>query len=548
MREKLMLIFTVPSIVLLVACFMTNNIILWIVSILAILGTFVALFSMGNNATCNETKVKELEEEINKIKNDALADDEVRALMVDVLEKLKIGFLGYRIEKMPNNPKVAEITKLINESMDKFNKDIDYSLEVLTEYGNSNFAFKVDTSHTSGKTGSLLLSIKALGSSVSEFIALISKTAQTLNENIEVLTSASNNLSISSNQQAASLEETAAALEEITSTIINNTENTNKMSIFAKDVNQATLEGRRLANETAVSMEDINEQVKAINDAIGLIDQIAFQTNILSLNAAVEAATAGEAGKGFAVVAGEVRNLASRSADVAKEIKELVSNATSKADHGKEIATQMINGYAKLNENIENTITLINNITEASKEQRTGIEQINDAVTQLDQATQQNALAANNISLMAKEIQTLSGKLLETAEHATFEEKAIEQICDMDMTMFLNRLKLNHVNFKNTNCQKLGSKSSWTVVKETECNLGKWIIESEQAQKPFTRTSNWETLKQKHLLVHRGMQDIIDENSTTSNNSTLARQSKELDDAISGVFETIQQVKRDNCK
>ena len=218
------------------------------------------------------------------------------------------------------------------------------------------------------------------------------------------------------------MEETAAALEEITSTIINNTENTNNMAILQKEVNIASNEGRRLADETAKSMEEINIQVIEINNAISLIDQIAFQTNILSLNAAVEAATAGEAGKGFAVVAAEVRNLASRSADVAKEIKHLVVTATSKANHGKEIASQMIEGYSKLNDNINNTISLINRITDVSKEQQ-AIEQINDAVTELDQATQQNAIAASYISSMAKEIQTLSHKLLETANHAKFDQK-----------------------------------------------------------------------------------------------------------------------------
>ncbi|RXJ93678.1 chemotaxis protein, partial [Arcobacter sp. CECT 8989] len=128
-----------------------------------------------------------------------------------------------------------------------------------------------------------------------------------------------------------------------------------------------------------------------MNDAISVIDQIAFQTNILSLNAAVEAATAGEAGKGFAVVAGEVRNLASRSAEAAKEIKSLVENATQKSGDGKQIAGNMIEGYTHLNENIQNTHGLIKNVAESSKEQKTGIEQISIAVNQLDQQTQKNA-------------------------------------------------------------------------------------------------------------------------------------------------------------
>ena len=547
MKNKSIFLFLMLSVLSLVSCFIANNIALWIGSIITIGASAFLLFHLNKNFLKIELELEELKNDCEIKQNNSNQDNDIRDEIIDVLEKLKIGFLGYKIEKIPNDSKVAEVTKLINESMDKFNKDIDYALEILTEYGNANFAFEVKTNDLSGKTGSLLLGIRALGSSVSEFIALISLTANSLNNNVETLTTASNNLSVASNQQAASLEETAAALEEITSTIINNTENTTKMAIFAKEVNLASNEGRRLADETAKSMEEINTQVIEINNAISLIDQIAFQTNILSLNAAVEAATAGEAGKGFAVVAAEVRNLASRSADVAKEIKNLVLTATSKANHGKEIASQMIEGYCKLNDNISNTISLINNITDASKEQREGIEQINDAVTELDQATQQNAIAASNINSMAKEIQTLSFKLLDTANHAKFDQKALEQVCDMDLTMFLNRLKLDHVNFKNRNCVKLGSKTTWSVVKETECNLGKWIIESEQNNKSFTKTQNWNHLKEVHLQVHKGMQDIIIENANGSNNQVLGKQAHALDEAISSVFGMIQQVKRENC-
>ena len=547
MKSKSIFLFSMLSVLILVSSFIANNIALWIVSIVVIAIAAFLFFDLNKDSAKIKAELEELRKTCELKTLNANEDNDIRDEIIDVLEKLKIGFLGYKVQNIPNDPKVAQVAKLINESMDKFNQDIDYSLEILTEYGNANFAYEVKTNKLSGKTGSLLLGIRALGSSVSEFIALINITANALNDNVETLTVASNNLSISSNQQAASLEETAAALEEITSTIINNTENTNKMAVFAKEVNIASNEGRKLADETALSMEDINVQVNEINNAIVLIDQIAFQTNILSLNAAVEAATAGEAGRGFAVVAAEVRNLAARSADVAKEIKNLVINATTKANHGKEIASQMIEGYSKLNNNINNTIDLINNITEASKEQQAGIEQINDAVTQLDQATQQNAQAASNINNMAKEIQSLSSKLLETANHAKFDPKALEQVCDMDLTMFLNRLKLNHVNFKNTNCVKLGSKTNWTVVKETECALGKWIMESEQKDEEFTKTQNWTHLKEVHLNVHKGMQDIIIENANVSNNEVLGKQAHALDESISEVFWTIQQVKRDNC-
>ena len=182
------------------------------------------------------------------------------------------------------------------------------------------------------------------------------------------------------------------------------------MASFSSSVTKSANDGEKLANQTTVAMDEINTQVNLINEAISIIDQIAFQTNILSLNAAVEAATAGEAGKGFAVVAAEVRNLASRSAEAAKEIKTIVENATKKANDGKEIANHMINGYKELNENISQTINLISDIEMSSKEQLMGIEQINDAVNILDQQTQQNAAVANQtheVSLITDQIAKL---------------------------------------------------------------------------------------------------------------------------------------------
>jgi methyl-accepting chemotaxis protein len=167
-------------------------------------------------------------------------------------------------------------------------------------------------------------------------------------------------------------------------------------------------------------MDEINTEVTAISEAISVIDQIAFQTNILSLNAAVEAATAGEAGKGFAVVAQEVRNLASRSADAANEIKALVSNANNKANEGKAIADEMINGYTHLNESITKTLELLTDVSNASKEQQQGIEQINQAVSKLDQQTQKNATVASHTQEIAVQTQTIAQTIVDDANEKEF--------------------------------------------------------------------------------------------------------------------------------
>ena len=195
------------------------------------------------------------------------------------------------------------------------------------------------------------------------------------------------------------------------------------METHSKELSSSIEEGQKLANITVDSMDSINEQTQSIADAITVIDQIAFQTNILSLNAAVEAATAGEAGRGFAVVAAEVRNLASRSAEAAKEIKDLVENATSKTNSGKKIADDMIKGYIKLKENIAKTTEVIDDISISSSEQRTSIEQINDVVNRLDRQTQNNASVASQTHDIAINTSKIAKKILETVNEKEFRNK-----------------------------------------------------------------------------------------------------------------------------
>jgi len=264
------------------------------------------------------------------------------------------------------------------------------------------------------------LGINSLQESVNNMLVENKENGLTLDKSSDILLENVDVLSKNSNDAASALEETAAALEEVTSNISNNTENVVKMSNFANEVTNSANKGQELASQTTVAMDEINTEVSAISDAISVIDQIAFQTNILSLNAAVEAATAGEAGKGFAVVAQEVRNLASRSAEATDEIRNLVENATKKANNGKKIADGMISGYKDLNQSITKTTELIKDIEMASKEQLSGIEQINDAVNNLDQQTQQNAMIASQAHDVAMQTDQIAKLVVDNANSKEF--------------------------------------------------------------------------------------------------------------------------------
>ena len=342
---------------------------------------------------------------------------------ISVLGEFEQGDLCQRLNINVSNPALMQLKSVLNQMANNLENNIDNILNILEKYSNYHYLEKVPTNNVKEHLLKLAGGVNTLGESITQMLVENKSNGLTLGESSNILLSNVDKLNISSNEAATSLEETAAALEEITSNIRNNTENIAKMSKLSSEVTVSASQGEKLANQTTVAMDEINTQVNAINEAISVIDQIAFQTNILSLNAAVEAATAGEAGKGFAVVAAEVRNLASRSAEAAKEIKTIVENATKKANDGKDIANNMISGYKVLNENISLTINLIQDIEMSSKEQLSGIEQINDAVTQLDQQTQQNAAVASQTHDVAVVTDEIAKLIVNNADEKEFAGK-----------------------------------------------------------------------------------------------------------------------------
>ncbi len=366
---------------------------------------------------------KIVNENINRTKIKIDEDRETIDKTIAVLAEFENGDLSQRVTVSTSNPALKELTSLLNKMANNIENNIGNVLKVLEEYSNYNYLNTVDTHGIKKHLLELANGVNSLGTSITHMLVDNKHNGLTLQESSTKLLNDVDTLNISSNEAASSLEQTAAALEEITSNMSNNTENVIEMANYANEVTNSVQTGQTLASQTTVSMDAINNEVISIHEAIDVIDQIAFQTNILSLNAAVEAATAGEAGKGFAVVAQEVRNLASRSAEAANEIKKLVENATTKANDGKNIANKMIDGYSELNQSITKTIELISNIENATKEQQVGIVQINDAVNLLDQQTQKNAIVASNTKNIATQTQTIANTIVDNANNKEFKGK-----------------------------------------------------------------------------------------------------------------------------
>ncbi|UJP03742.1 MAG: methyl-accepting chemotaxis protein [Nitrosomonas sp.] len=243
-------------------------------------------------------------------------------------------------------------------------------------------------------------------------IGRVKESTTVLEEVADELTSSSVDLSSRTENQASSLEETASSMEEITSTVQQNAGNAKQANILVQEARKQAEKSGSVVSSTMQAMSQINESSKKIADITNVIDEIAFQTNLLALNAAVEAARAGEQGRGFAVVANEVRSLAGRSAESAKQIKELINDSVAKVENGTQLVNQSADSLKMITESVRKISDIVGEISQSSEEQSNGIEQVNQAIMQIDQVTQQNGQLVEKLtsstSAMSQKVKMLA--------------------------------------------------------------------------------------------------------------------------------------------
>lgn len=252
--------------------------------------------------------------------------------------------------------------------------------------------------------GSLLMAMKNMRDSLATIVTEVRIGTENIATASGQISSGNMELSSRTEGQASALEQTAASMEELTSTVKQNAENSYQANLMAKSASEIAIKGGSVVAQVVETMGSINESSKKIVDIIGVIDGIAFQTNILALNAAVEAARAGEQGRGFAVVASEVRNLAQRSAAAAKEIKTLIGNSVEKIDVGAQLVDEAGKTMDEVVASVKQVTNIIGDITNASNEQTSGIAQINQAIMHMDSATQQNSAMVEEAASAAQSL------------------------------------------------------------------------------------------------------------------------------------------------
>ncbi|WP_416310953.1 methyl-accepting chemotaxis protein [Pseudomonas sp. W03] len=342
--------------------------------------------------------------------NDRTLEVNVEREVAGLVNAAAAGDFSRRISEEGKSGFLLNLTSGLNQLVDTADKGLRDVTRMLAALSQGDLTQRIDADYQ-GTFGELKDYSNETAQSLSRMLGQIREAADTIHTAASEIASGNAELSTRTEQQASSLEETASSMEELTSTVKLNAENARQANSLAVNASEVATEGGNVVQKVVGTMSAINDSARKIADIIGVIDGIAFQTNILALNAAVEAARAGEQGRGFAVVAGEVRTLAQRSAAAAKEIKTLINDSVDKVENGNTLVAQAGQTMSDIVVAIKRVTDIMAEIAAASAEQSSGIEEVNGAVSQMDEMTQQNAALVEEAAASAEALQEQAGLL-----------------------------------------------------------------------------------------------------------------------------------------
>ncbi len=417
------------------------------------------------------------------------------------------GDLNYRVDLNKADDSIKPIVKALNETLDSIIRSIDMSSNVAIGMSVGNFQQDINQT-CPGYFGVVKEALNVSMENISDILSSVQEVSDYIDSDSQRVRQASLQLSESSQKQAAAIEQTSASMEEITSTVESNSDNAIRASRQADEAAHKAQSGVQVMSQALESMETINLASEKIGNIIGLIDTIAFQTNLLALNAAVEAARAGEHGRGFAVVAGEVRTLASKSADAAKDIRGLIEDTLQKVKQGTEYVSHSSESLEEIKQAIEETSQVVADIRKSSEEQSLGINQINQAIANIDTGVQQNAAMAEETSKLAEQLSVLAAAMNRNAD--TFQIKQKQHKAAINSETNFVRIRMAHRQWRaKARALVYGFEVGIDPAKAIDprgCELGQWIYGQGQM---YLHDEMFQQLEQMHSEMHAQIGRVI---------------------------------------
>ncbi len=432
---------------------------------------------------------------------------EVGALM----EQVAVGNFSARIT-IDAKGDLLELKEAVNGSMNQIEESVTATTNGITRIGDGDFTQLISGNYK-GQLNALTDALNAMQSSLAHTVLKVRVAANSVHQESNEIAQGNQNLASRTAQQAASLEETAASMEEMASTVGLNVEHARSAESLSAAARGQAVEGADVVKNAIDAMGRINESSGKISEIIALIDGIAFQTNLLALNAAVEAARAGEHGRGFAVVAGEVRNLAQRSAEAAKEISGLIEETTNRVDEGSRLVNESGASLKSIEESVQKVTAVAVEISHAANEHSSGIGQVNRAVTELDKVNQENSTLAEHSVEATKTLRDQSAALAELMELFKVDEAMASKMSHKALShevVVLDKARSAHLAWKGKIRGFLDGIVEMDInqaVSHHDCVLGKWL-DSEGREK-YQHFSGMADLDQVHETMHDTIREII---------------------------------------